>query len=239
MGSSALMGLLRLAGLNVGDDSRLTGSHPMNPKGFLELRSQNIFLEVAYPEVYPKVVSPPSIDDVRRAGRQHADAYRKFLYHEFGHNFPIALKAPRLLTLPFLHELNDEFDTRVLLLTRDQDNHVASIQRVWSDLDDPAKSEASTADIRSFLDEWADFRDRLLDAYAFEVHTVPFDDLNYRPHEVMDGVSAFLDVPHPSAEAIDDWIDPSLANRDELAMPDANDGFVRRAVRRVRNLLQS
>jgi hypothetical protein len=111
------MGLLRLAGADVGKPSRLAGPAAMNPKGFLELKSQNILLEVAYPGIYPDVVSPPEPTVLQAIGKQHASAYRQFLAVEF-ENVPLAIKAPCCLTLPMFHELREELDVRVIMMHR-------------------------------------------------------------------------------------------------------------------------
>ena len=70
VGSSATMGLLEMAGVNVGSKDRLSGASWMNPKGFFELPAQEEFLREVYAAVYPHVSLPPTLDMLDRIGRE-------------------------------------------------------------------------------------------------------------------------------------------------------------------------
>lgn len=214
VGSSATMGILRLAGLNVGRSERLQGSTPMNPKGFLELPSQNIFLKVAYPGIHGEVADPPSLEILDRKGKMHAEAYLDFLEHEFDGDYPIAVKAQGMLTLPFLHELRDELDTKVLLLDRDTDEQISSLERAWKQLD--IRQEMSSSDIRAFLLSWKDFRDKVSEHYDFPACRIQFGNLIQSPYETTQRIASFLDVSCPPEKEVREWIDPDLVNRNEL-----------------------
>jgi hypothetical protein len=139
IGSSAMMGLLKIAGVNVGDEKRLAGPAPMNPKGFFELWSQEALLRESYVGIYPGPSKPPSLDVLRETGKRHFRAYRTLLQEEFGPDFPVGVKSQRFLTLPFLHELRHEFDIRILVMTRGLEDQANSILRVWRNSSDPIK----------------------------------------------------------------------------------------------------
>jgi hypothetical protein len=231
VGSSATMGLLRLANINVGDESRSSGPLPMNPKGFFELKTQNIFLKVAFPEVYGGLDAPPNLETLTARGETHAAAYRELIDYEFGADFPIAIKSPRMLSLSLLHELQDELNTRLIVLDRDTDDQVQSIQRVWSGIED--RKDVSTGEIRSFLEEWKSFRDQVCEHYDFPIHRVQFEDLLSAPVEHTQAMCAFLGVPCPEGKKIRSWIEPDLANRDSLEGVNSRNGYLRRACRKL------
>jgi hypothetical protein len=209
------MGLLRLSGADVGAPRHRAGPAAMNPKGFLELESQNVFLQVAYPGVYPDIVDPPSATQLQEAGRQHADAYLRFLSLEF-EDSPIAVKSPRLLTLPFLEGLQNDLDVRVIFLERDLDDQAESIRRVWSDSDDEFKRTASLPFIRDFVTAWTDVSHDLLDQVDLNALHLDFESIIQHPVDAMERIGSFAELPRPSDRKIKAWIDPSLVNRQEL-----------------------
>jgi len=237
VGSSATMGLLRLSGFNVGAKERLTGAFPANPKGFFELWSQNVFLEVSYPETYPAPQPPPKLEEIESKGERHAAAYRKLLSREFGDDFPIAIKSQRMLTLPFLHELQDEIETRVLVLDRNIEDQAKSIRRVWEKAD--VRGEWTLEDIKSLLVSWKGFRDRVCEHYDFPIMPVQFQDVIHQPCETTRDITDFLDVRCPSENDIRAWIDPKLANREKLEGIGLNDNLLKRASRKLGRLLSS
>ena len=80
-----------------------------------------------------------------------------------------------MLTLPFLHELRNELDTRVIVLDRDMEDQIESLQRVWKRLD--IRQDMQRDDIRSFLEKWARFRDEVCDYYAFPLLKIRFNEI--------------------------------------------------------------
>jgi len=221
----------------VGPADRLVGAFPANPKGFFEFRRQDIFLEVAYPHAYPDPEAPPDLEQLDRKGAVHAEAYRKLLAYEFDAEFPIAIKSQRMLTLPLLHELQDVFETRVLVLDRDIEDQSRSIRRVWRKAE--VRQQWTLDDIKSLLDSWKNFRDRVCECYDFPMLRVQFEDVIHRPCKTTRMITDFLEVPCPSDRKIQNWIDPDLANRDNLKGTGPSSGIFRRACRKVGRLLLS
>jgi hypothetical protein len=209
----------------------------MNPKGFFEIETQNIFLEVAFPDSYGRIAPPPSFETLDETAKKHAEAYRKLLAHEFRADFPIAVKAPRMLTLPFLSAMRDSLRTRLLVLDRNTNDQVRSLRRVWNQSD--ARNDLSDEDVRSFIESWKSFRDKVCAYYNFPVHRVQFEDLLSDPVATTHGITSFLDVPVPPEEEIRSWIDPDLANRDQLEMSNGGSSTLQRLCHKLGTLLLS
>jgi len=186
----------------------------MNPKGFFELPSQNIFLRVAYPGIHGEISDPPSLDLLDKKGKTHAKSYLDYINHEFNGEYPIAVKSQRMLTLPFLYEWKNKIDVRVILLDRNMDDQIASLKRVWER--SGTRQDMSYSDIRSFITSWKNFRDRVVEHYDFPVCKVKFNQLIQDPYKTTKRLTRFLNVACPPEQEVREWIDPSLANRDRL-----------------------
>jgi hypothetical protein len=243
VGSSATMSLLRLAGLNVGSDQRLAGPAKMNPKGFLELKKQNIFLKVAFPEVYGSIVSPPDLKSMEEKGKKRAESYRDLLEYEFNDQFPIGLKSPDMLTILFLRNLRDELSTYLIVLDRDTQDQAESLKRVWKQ--NSGIENTSLKEIRQFLNDWKEFRDAVRNRYDFPVIHVDFNSLINKPYEETLRITQFLSIKCPSEQAVRDWIDPDLVNRRSISEGEGPDFLKKaslkggRALRRLSDLLIS
>lgn len=218
VGSSAMMGLLQLAGVNVGRPERSAGPARMNPKGFFELQSQQQFLARAYPGIYPGISQPPPVSVLDEVGRTHQLAYRQLLTEEFGDQFPSAVKAPRMLILPCLHALRQEFDVRLLFMTRNREDQVHSLLRVWRSSPDPQKRAATPEFAHDWIHAWERFADLVRVHYAFPTLEVAFEDLLAQPFETMGRVARFLEIQPPEAQAVQRWLDPALVNRSRFSL---------------------
>ena len=214
-GSSATMGMLKLMGVNVGAEDRLVGAQAMNPKGFFELKSQEQFLRQAYAGYYPSNTSVPPPNVVAAAAAQWTPAFQQMVEAEFPQSAVIALKTQRGLALPFWDKLRDRYDIRVLLLSRNPDDQVRSIQKIWSLSNDPQKNKATKDDIAADLRNWRTFMERQLAQFHFPQMSVEFDAMLKDPRDMAQKMAAFLDVPPPSEAAVNDWIDAKLVNRKE------------------------
>lgn len=232
-----MMGLLYLAGLNAGKKDRLSGPSAMNPKGFFELRSQNIFLEVAYPDTHRQVSSPPSLERIESVGEIHADTYRSFINHEFNDDFPVAVKSQNMLTIPFLDSLKSEIHPYIIALDRDVCEQASSIRRVWDMME--VRENMTEDDIKEFICKWNEFRDLVCRHYDLPTLRVQFEEMINKPYKTTKRVSNFIGAPCPPEDDVRAWIDPELANRKELDTIDTSPSFLQRACDRIGRLLLS
>jgi hypothetical protein len=213
IGSSAMMGLLRLSGISVGNQARMSMAAPMNPKGFYELKSQQRFLSLQYPGIYPDITEPPLFHVVDAIGEQGYQEYDGLLEAEFENKFPIAIKSPRFLTLPFLSRLSSKYDVKVLIMSRNEQDMVRSIKRVWERSENHIQKNATNQFILKWIQTWMQFGNEVRKHYPFEYFDVNFDDLLNNQVDTMKFIASFLEIGCPSAQEIHKWLDVSLVNR--------------------------
>jgi len=212
-GSSALMGLLKVASVHVGADEHLSKPAPMNPKGFFELPAQEEFLRHVYASVYPEISLPPCLAMVDEIGERYADDYMALLSRELGDRFPAGVKSQWFLTLPFLHRVRDDFDVRVLALSRNLEDQTNSLLQVYRQTDRPVLQVATPEFVSIYIQAWSQFGEQILNLYRFPTLAVSFDELMSRPLETTRTITDFLGLPGPPEERIRDWLDPSLTHR--------------------------
>ncbi len=215
-GSSALMGLLRLARFNAGTDQQLIGPSRINPKGFFELPAQEEFLRRVYAHIYPHFSVPPGMAFLDAVADEHSQQYLELLQVHLGERFPIAVKSQWFLTLPFLANLRSTFDVRVLTVERDLDDQIRSLLRVYHQQQTPVFRHATAALARGHVTAWKRFGEDLEKHYALPTLRVSFEDLTREPSRLMAEICSFLDQTCPPASEIESWIDPTLVNREEL-----------------------
>jgi hypothetical protein len=216
IGSSALMGLLQVAGLGVGQANRLISPAAMNPKGFFELQSQQQLLSEVYRGFYPDAGDPPAFAAANAIGAAHSREYRRLLQTEFGNRFPAAVKSQRCLTLPFLHHLRDDYDIRVLMLERQELEQVHSTLRVWRTVADPLRNNADYRFVHNWISVWRKFAEECFRQYDFPSLAVSFERLIADPQAVMGAVAGFLEIERPPEQSVAGWIDCNLVNRESF-----------------------
>ncbi len=216
VGSSAVMGLLNLSGINVGKKKHLSGPAPMNPKGFFELKSQQKFLEKVYKGVYPDISEPPSLELLNKIGGNHYLEYDKLILSEFDNRFPIAIKSQRFLTLPFFYHLKHKYNIKVLIIERDQDDQVNSTQKVWKKSGNFIQKNASREFITNYIKKWQSFAQSVEKFYDFSFFHVSFDELMKKPLLTTQNVFCDIQEKCPSKQQISGWLDKSLVNRPKL-----------------------
>jgi len=217
VGSSAMMGLLKLTGLNVGNDDRLIQASPLNPKGFFELKSQQEFLVRSFAPIYPAAVDPGPMEAFDAMGAAHALEYGRLIEMEFRGRFPAAIKSQRLLTLGCLYRLRNKYDVRVLMMERREEDQVESTRRSWAKyaMDDLRKN-ASREFVVEWIRKWKDFADTVEGHYDFPYQRVSFERLMDNSAEELARICEFVDQPFPGAEPIAAFLDRSLVNRKTL-----------------------
>lgn len=223
VGSSAMMGLLRTAGVNVGAKDRLSQPGWMNPRGFFELPAQEEFLRRVYASIYPHISLPPPLDVLERVGRQYAGEYLELLTRELGGRFPMGVKSQWFLTLPFLNELREQYDVRVLVMDRKREDQVRSLLRVFERTDSPILKSATPEFVAIYIQAWRELGAEILRFYEFRSLPISFDTLLAQPLETMERISAFLDIPCPPEDQITDWLDPALVNPEALSLTEDRD----------------
>lgn len=216
VGSSAVMGLLNLSGINVGKEEHLIGPQPMNPKGFFELKSQQQFLEKVYKGIYPGITNPPPLELVDKTGKEFYPEYNQLLRVEFESHFPIALKSQRFLTFPFLHHLREKYNITVLILDRNLEHQVNSTRRVWRKSGNDFQKNASREFITDYIEKWKTFATAVKKYYDFPCFHVSFDDLMKNPINVSQEIFDFIGEKCPTEEQITGWLDRTLVNRPQL-----------------------
>ncbi|MDQ1350861.1 MAG: hypothetical protein QG657_1163 [Acidobacteriota bacterium] len=214
VGSSALMGILKLGGLNAGESNRLTPPAPMNPKGFFELKRQNRFLGETFKGFYPDITDPPPLDVVIEKGKLFHQDYRRLLNDELGDVFPYVVKAQRFLVLSFLHHLQQEYEIKVIVISRNEHEQVLSILRVWKkNVLDPVFRDATYDFVLAYIRKWKEFSRHFMESFPFEYYHVSFEDLIRHGRLEVDRIFAFIGEKPPSPGAAAQWLDVSLVNR--------------------------
>ena len=234
-----MMGLLRLSGVNVGKEERFVGAGAMNPKGFFELHSHEKFLQKVYKGIYPiyDVQKIPDIKMLQYLGKKHYLEYRELIKAEFGGNFPIAIKANSFFTLPFLHELKKEFDIKILVMERNEEDQINSMVRVWEYLNDPVtKPLCSKEFVTKLIKAEKRFCEKVQKHYDFKYFHVSFEKLINNPVQLMKEISDFTDIPCARKQVIKKFIDKTLVNRKTLSIPQAKTPTLTKIIRRIKNI---
>lgn len=229
-GSSAMMGLLKLAGVDVGNENNFRPPAPSNPKGFFELPSQHQLLIKAFEGALPEI--PPSFDKLHAVGQKYNSEYLEFLDKEFVDFDIIAIKSPRMLTLPILWQFRNQFDIRVLVMSRNIEDQARSIIRIWKTLDDPIKNQATEEDVKQWLSNWMEFSSQVQRQWDFQYLPVSFDTLLEKPFSVMQTITNFIGIQCPTEREINMFLDPNLVNRKTLPA-DPNESLKVKVMRNI------
>ena len=234
-GTSAMMGLLQLAGANPGDPARSTQASDVNRKGFFEPKVLREFMVEVYPDIFERGDAPPSFDRLERAADEKADAYGRLLRQELGEKTPWAVKSYRSLTLPLMNRMTDQFDTRVIVLSRRLEDQARSLIRVAKGWPELRNKNMSLQEVSAWVATWQRWLDDVQQWYDFPYLAVNFEDVVAAPDETMNRVTRFADIPCPEQQVIEQWIDPKLVNRRRVSPP-TDGSFARRWMRRAKRV---
>ncbi|MBP7461436.1 MAG: hypothetical protein KBA26_09115 [Candidatus Delongbacteria bacterium] len=214
IGSSAMMGILRIAGLKVGSENGLVSPAPINSKGFLELIAVKPFIKEAFRGYYPNITDPPPINEVIRFGKKNAGKYRELILSLLGNQGPYAIKAQRFLPLAFFYFLQDEFDIKVIVMNRQEEKQVDSIIRVWHRFPpEPRYRNVSRETVIDYVRQWKKFSLNFMEHFKFDYYPVSFEDLITATPATLRGIFDFIAEPIPESTSINQWLDQSLVNQ--------------------------
>ena len=216
IGSSSIMGLLKLANINVGRDAKLARPGPMNPKGFFELKSHQKFLKKVYNGYYPNITDPPDIVDIDNIGKNYFSDYEQLIKDEFREDFPIAIKSQRFLTLPFLNYLKNKYKIYVIIISRNLQDQINSTLRVWNKYGNSFQKAANQKFIAEYITKWKNFSVIVEKYYDFPYYHMNFEELINNPLNISEKVFSFIQVESPGDDNVLNWIDKSLVNRPQL-----------------------
>jgi hypothetical protein len=208
-GTSAMMGLLKFAGLNIGKNLS-KASKFMNSKGFFELVTLRHFYENTFGKYYSKDISIlPNIQTLNAFGTNNYIKFNSILKKEFNNKFPAALKSQRFLNLTFFRYLK-EYKVYVICMNRKTKGQIASINRVVNvSLDRSLHVPVSY--IKYSLLQWKNFANTIRRNYNnFNYLDVNFSKLLTKPVPIMKKVSNFAKIDPPSNKQILNWIDKRL-----------------------------
>ena len=203
-GSSCLAGSLHRMGVDMGE-GHWQPMDTLNPKGYYEdLRWQRVNKMLAGLRYnVRRVYSMPE---------RHKGIYRSLF--EMCSKQPIwGVKAPRMaFTFQHVHPLAEGIcELRVILLERDLDAVVASMQR-HSEVAYEGAYQMSDFRASRLIHKWDKALRMGLDTFDGPTHRAHYDDLIEQPADTLQGVAGFcfegLTMPDLT-EAIK-WIDPSL-----------------------------
>jgi len=216
IGSSAMMGILKIAGLKVGSEMEMVSPAPFNPKGFLELKPLKPFMYKAFSGYYPTISNPPSLNEVIRIGQRYALDYRDLILSLLGNQDPYAIKAQRFLPLAFFYYLQDEFDIKVIVMNRQEEKQVESIIRVWRQFPpEPQYRNISRETVIDYVRRWKEFSQNFMEYFKFEYYPTSFEDLITDTSPTLKGIFDFIGESMPESTTINQWLDQSLVNQSD------------------------
>ena len=209
VGSSALMGLLNLTGINLGGrKTGLSGKAPMAPKGFFELPG----LKKIHPAYFISgLPPPPTITEYKNFSKLYTSSFVKLITMEFGNQFPIAIKSLRLFIIPMLHNLRYQYNIYIIRLSRELYAQAASLANVFKQ----SRRQITIDKCKQYILQWKVFEKQVWDMYSdFTFIDITFEKLINRPIQTMQQLGNILNITVPGNTAIQAWIDPQLVHKE-------------------------
>ncbi|KKK84866.1 hypothetical protein LCGC14_2779020, partial [marine sediment metagenome] len=131
VGSSAVMGLLRLGGLDVGGKSTgLWKPNKYNLKGYFEIVGNKDFLHKIFAKYSDRFAVPPTraqIQGMLDTAKDDVHKFKMFIDKEFEANSFIAIKGIRFFIFPFLRILSTKYSVKCIVLHRNRNDQINSI----------------------------------------------------------------------------------------------------------------
>lgn len=234
-GTSAMMGLLNILGYNAIGKSGVFGEHPMNPKGFFESRQNNKLLDDWFKDYYPGIKNPPTIEQLNEICLKHKDEYVEFLKNEFEGSNKISIKFASYLLIPLFYHLNNEYNIKVINMTRNLEDHVQSYKKV----NDVLKNENNfnQESLKLNIQQWKELGNKIFDNYSLDLMNVDFHELIKEREKTIEKITGFLNIAHYDKDKIDEWIDPKLYNRKKYLQRKSIKNRLMNIIKIYRNLI--
>lgn len=190
VGSSMIMGLLKLSGIDVGKVS--TEVSPMNAKGTFEIDEVNEWYREKFKHLGFADFQPPVPNESifgYAYSLRNKTPYKKYFTQEH-----IAIKAPYVFT-----SIMYNFD-KLIWLKRDIKNQAQSQQ----------KYNIRKGDFEQWLKEWYAFMDKNI---CEDHHQIIFEDFQKNPYGEYIKMIKYIGVGKQlTKKQVMDWFDPSLIN---------------------------
>ena len=216
-GTSALMGILKNFFYDVPDKVKPS---KMNPKGFFEDPQFDQLVFECYSRNNGDLSLPPDKDiDSYLKDKDHLKKIITAFERLVDSKEKFALKAPRYLLIPLLKEYGDQYDIKILHISRNEKDHVNSIYRVWQTITgiSEEKKKMKKREIRNWIKQWKKFGESILKETPFPILYVPFEEIISEREQSLKKIAAFLNETSISID-IFDWLDPKLINRKKLKL---------------------
>lgn len=217
-GSSATMGLLKLAGVDIGGRyGKINPPGYKNPKGHFELRSiEYDFYRKHFKEVYfTNNMAPPIHVAVNKAPKIK-DEFKKIIDLEFGNCKTIALKGMGSFFLPIVHFWRHIWDIHVIVLHRNVPDRARSVVRVWDHVR-PQGHPETYEKVEQELISWDALMNNMMQRYPhFKYMHINFEDLIAKPIPTAHRIYTFVGIPPLANHEIAAWIDKRIVNRKKI-----------------------
>lgn len=202
-GTSATMGLLSLAGVKTeGKTLRVKKPSPYNKKGFFELSINGLtsrFLK-----------EPPDLGVLDAFSKKRCKDFHNLLQKEFNSFSIIGVKVLRHLLIPTFYMLRNDYNLRVITLTR----NVADQARSHADIHRNPESPSLVLSKKKEIFKWKAFAKSIRKAYPLKYKSIAFETLVKNPVEVTKQLVKFSGINMPREKDIIRWIDPNLVHFD-------------------------
>ncbi|WP_417557644.1 sulfotransferase domain-containing protein [Mesoflavibacter zeaxanthinifaciens] len=216
-GTSALMGILRCFGYNVPNKTVISS---MNPKGFFEDPEFDQKIFEFYNRNNGDLSLPPTQEELLEIFNQNKTSdFKKLFADLIKGESKYALKAPRYLLLPLLEEVIDDYQFKIIHITRNEKDHIKSVYRVWQNIKgiELEKKRMKKNEIRKWIKKWKGFGKHQLAKNSLPVIEISFEDIIKNKEKSILQIAEFLEEEQISVD-IFNWIEPKLVNRKKLSL---------------------
>jgi len=211
VGSSALMGLLKIGGLDVGGKaSGLWAPNKYNPRGYFEIHGNKDCIHRIFSQFSDQFATPPThtqIPSMIKLAENNLSDFEEFIDKEFNENSFIAIKGIRFFIFPFLHILASKYSIKVILLHRERSDQIKSILQL-----DTWKKHSNI--IQKRCTQWHSFGTVMLNHFnEFDYLNVNFEKLINKPVQTANQITKFLNINSIPPAKVTKWIAPSITRR--------------------------